>query len=130
MSEPFLTATDVAQILQLHVETVYLFIAKQGLPALKIGKQWRFEESKIRAWVQAPDALASSDGHPDHCEPREPHANCPALNGYPHFVQECCAYVTTRRESPGHDASVMRKNSKGFILIMSSPELHGILMLK
>ncbi len=62
MSEPFLTATDVAQLLQLNVETVYHLIARQGLPASKIGKLWRSEESKIRTWVQAPQQMACEDG--------------------------------------------------------------------
>ena len=61
MSESFLTATDVAQLLQLNVETVYGLIAKQGLPAAKIGRLWRFEESKIRAWVEA-QLVACEDG--------------------------------------------------------------------
>lgn len=52
MAEPLLTASEVAQLLKLNVETVYGLIATQGLPAAKIGGQWRFEEPKIRAWVE------------------------------------------------------------------------------
>ncbi len=53
MFEPLLTAADVAALLKLHVETVYLLIAKHGLPAAKIGGQWRCEASKFHAWVEA-----------------------------------------------------------------------------
>jgi excisionase family DNA binding protein len=53
MSTPFLTAGEVAQLLKLNVETVYTLIAKHGLPASRIGKQWRFDEAKIRAWIEA-----------------------------------------------------------------------------
>ncbi len=53
MPKPFLTAIQVAELLQLHVETVYVLIAKQGLPAARIGGRWRFEESKVREWFAA-----------------------------------------------------------------------------
>jgi excisionase family DNA binding protein len=53
MSEPFLTTTEVAALLKLNVETIYDLIAKEGLPAAKVGGQWRFQESRIRAWVEA-----------------------------------------------------------------------------
>lgn len=52
MPKAFLTATEVAQLFRLHIETIYLLIAKEGLPAAKIGHRWRFEESKVRAWFQ------------------------------------------------------------------------------
>lgn len=39
-------------MLKLNVKTVYALIATQGLPAAKIGGQWRFEESKIRTWIE------------------------------------------------------------------------------
>ncbi len=61
MTESFLTATNVAQLLQLNVETVYALTAKQGLPAVKVCRLWRFEESKIRAWVEA-QLVACEDG--------------------------------------------------------------------
>lgn len=52
MAKPFLTASDVARLLQVHIETVYILIAKRGLPAAKIGRYWRFEEKKVRAWFE------------------------------------------------------------------------------
>jgi excisionase family DNA binding protein len=53
MPESLLTASEVAKLLRLNVETVYTLIATKGLPAAKIGSQWRFEESRVRAWVEA-----------------------------------------------------------------------------
>ncbi len=60
MSEPFLTTSDVAQLLQVHNETVYILIAKKGLPAAKIGRQWLFDEQKVRAWVETHYATPDS----------------------------------------------------------------------
>ena len=59
MSEPFLTASDDARLLQVHVETVYLLIAKRGLPAFKIGRHWRFEEAQVRTWLESHYATPS-----------------------------------------------------------------------
>jgi len=52
MPEPLLTASEVAALLKLNVETVYTLITTRGLPAAKIGGRWRFEEARVRAWVE------------------------------------------------------------------------------
>jgi excisionase family DNA binding protein len=51
MPEPLLTAADVAAWLKLNIETVYDLIAKDQLPAIKIGGQWRFQEAQVREWL-------------------------------------------------------------------------------
>ena len=61
MQESFLTANEVAKLFQLHVETIYMLIAKHGLPAAKIGHRWRFEESKVRAWFETRYAESETD---------------------------------------------------------------------
>ena len=53
MTEPFLTASEVASLLKINVETVYTLIRTSGLPAAKVGSQWRLMESEVRRWVQA-----------------------------------------------------------------------------
>ena len=53
MSESLLTAAEVAELLKLNVETVYALIQKDGLPAAKVGGQWRFSEANVRAWFEA-----------------------------------------------------------------------------
>jgi excisionase family DNA binding protein len=52
MTEPFLTAAEVAELLKLNIETVYTLVSKNDLPATKIGGQWRFDESEIREWFK------------------------------------------------------------------------------
>ena len=67
MPEHFLPTSDVAHLFQLHVETVYILIAKHGLPAAKIGRRWRFEKSKVHAWFdtyyQTDDVERASQRH-------------------------------------------------------------------
>ncbi|MBU1228303.1 MAG: helix-turn-helix domain-containing protein, partial [Actinobacteria bacterium] len=53
MTEQLLTATQVATLLNLNVKTVYTLIHKEGLPAAKIGSQWRFPKTRILAWLDA-----------------------------------------------------------------------------
>jgi excisionase family DNA binding protein len=53
MNEPFLTASEVAHLLKVNVETVYTLIRTAGLPAAKVGSQWRFVEREARHWVHA-----------------------------------------------------------------------------
>ncbi len=50
MSRPYLTAHQVAELLQLNVETVYALITREGLPATRVGRRWRFDESRVRGW--------------------------------------------------------------------------------
>ena len=53
MSDRILKAGDVADLLRLNVETVYSLIRRDGLPAARVGSQWRFSEAKIRLWLEA-----------------------------------------------------------------------------
>jgi excisionase family DNA binding protein len=45
-----MTAFQVAELLQLNVETVYALITREGLPATRVGRRWRFDESRVRRW--------------------------------------------------------------------------------
>ena len=50
MTDSLLTAADVANTLNLNTETGYRLVAEEGLPASKIGGQWRFQKPKVLAW--------------------------------------------------------------------------------
>ena len=52
MAESLMTAAEVAKQLQIHVETVYLLIQKDNLPAVKIGRQWRFDKAEVAHWLR------------------------------------------------------------------------------
>ena len=53
MTATLLTASEVAQLLKLNIETVYTMIRENGLPAAKIRGQWRFIEVDVQRWVKA-----------------------------------------------------------------------------
>ncbi|MCP4594778.1 MAG: helix-turn-helix domain-containing protein [bacterium] len=62
MSLPYLTAHQVAELLQLNVETVYALITRAGLPATRIGRRWRFDESRVRKWFHEHCSEAENTG--------------------------------------------------------------------
>ncbi len=47
-----MTTKQVSDYLQMCKETVYELIKKGDLPAVKIGKQWRFKAEEIDAWLK------------------------------------------------------------------------------
>ncbi|MGP3536409.1 helix-turn-helix domain-containing protein [Microbacterium sp. RD1] len=53
MSEPWLSADDVAMHLGVTKDTVYAWIADKGMPAHKVGRLWKFQASEVDAWVRS-----------------------------------------------------------------------------
>ena len=47
----YLTIEQVARRFGVNVTTVYRLVQQGKLPAFKIGKQWRFRESRLEEWV-------------------------------------------------------------------------------
>ena len=47
-----LTVEDVAHYLQFTPETVRSMVRRGELPAIKVGRRWRFRKEKIEAWIQ------------------------------------------------------------------------------
>ncbi len=48
----YLTARDVAELLQLNVETIYQLINTDQLPAVRIGRRWRLNASELHQWLK------------------------------------------------------------------------------
>ena len=49
--EPLRTAAEAAGYLRLHPKTVVRMARTQMIPAIRIGKQWRFRISDLTAWA-------------------------------------------------------------------------------
>jgi excisionase family DNA binding protein len=50
--EAFLTTDEVLEYLQVNLRTVYRLIKAGKLPAVRVGRQWRFRRSDIDAWLE------------------------------------------------------------------------------
>ena len=62
--EAFLTTDEVLDYLHVNLRTVYRLIKAGKIPAVRVGRQWRFRKTDIDAWLvsqQAADASATSD---------------------------------------------------------------------
>jgi excisionase family DNA binding protein len=77
MDEGFLTTEEVLDYLQVNLRTVYRLIKAGKIPAVRVGRQWRFRKRDIDAWLESqrprtsrPTAVAQSRvaapaaGHP------------------------------------------------------------------
>lgn len=49
--EQFLTTEEVMDYLQVNLRTVYRLIKAGRIPAVRIGRQWRFHKKDIDAWL-------------------------------------------------------------------------------
>jgi excisionase family DNA binding protein len=49
--EPLLTPADAARYLRLHPKTVIRMARQQAIPAIRLGKHWRFRSSDLTAWT-------------------------------------------------------------------------------
>jgi excisionase family DNA binding protein len=54
--EPLLTTAAVAKWLGISTRAVCLWAECKAIPALKIGRQWRFRPEEVQAWIQSPEA--------------------------------------------------------------------------
>lgn len=50
--EAFLTTEEVLEYLQVNLRTVYRLIKAGKIPAVRVGRQWRFRKSDIDAWLE------------------------------------------------------------------------------
>jgi excisionase family DNA binding protein len=53
IDETFLTTEEVLAYLQVNLRTVYRLIKAGKIPAVRVGRQWRFRKSDIDAWLDS-----------------------------------------------------------------------------
>ena len=52
MTEPWLSADEIASHLGVSKDTVYAWISTQNMPAHKVGRLWTFQASEVDEWVR------------------------------------------------------------------------------
>ena len=68
MSEPWLSAEEIAAHLGVTKDTVYSWIADKAMPAHKIGRLWKFQASEVDGWVRS-GGTASPEKEPPSGQP-------------------------------------------------------------
>ncbi len=53
IDETFLTTDEVLEYLQVNLRTVYRLIKAGKIPAVRVGRQWRFRKGDLDAWLES-----------------------------------------------------------------------------
>jgi len=53
--EPLMTTAAVSKWLGVSTRTLCLWAECQEIPAIKVGRQWRFRESELANWLRNPE---------------------------------------------------------------------------
>src|SRR3546814_20243918 len=63
-SEHILTVVEAARLRKVHPNTVRNLIKAGTIPAARVGRQWRFVEAELVAWIRSgyPDAARTQPG--------------------------------------------------------------------
>src|SRR5262245_35141951 len=62
--EGFLTTEEVLEYLQVNLRTVYRLIKAGKIPAVRVGRQWRFRKRDIDAWLESQRPRQGRTGTP------------------------------------------------------------------
>ena len=62
VDETFLTTDEVLEYLQVNLRTVYRLIKAGKIPAVRVGRQWRFRKRDIDAWLDKERPRATGGG--------------------------------------------------------------------
>lgn len=63
-----LTAKEIQVLLQIDRSTIYRLAEAGQIPALKIGKQWRFPRDQFQNWLKVPSHTVSATSQPNPSE--------------------------------------------------------------
>jgi len=70
IDETFLTTEEVLEYLQVNLRTVYRLIKAGKIPAVRVGRQWRFRKRDIDGWLDSQRPRAGARIAPPVPEPR------------------------------------------------------------
>jgi excisionase family DNA binding protein len=62
MDDSFLTTEEVLEYLQVNLRTVYRLIKAGKIPAVRVGRQWRFRKRDIDVWLETQRPRAGRPG--------------------------------------------------------------------
>jgi excisionase family DNA binding protein len=70
IDETFLTTDEVLEYLQVNLRTVYRLIKAGKIPAVRVGRQWRFRKRDIDGWLDSQRPRGGTRAAPAAPEPR------------------------------------------------------------
>jgi excisionase family DNA binding protein len=72
IDETFLTTEEVLEYLQVNLRTVYRLIKAGKIPAVRVGRQWRFRKRDIDAWLDSQRPRGGGGARPPPPAPSRP----------------------------------------------------------
>jgi excisionase family DNA binding protein len=79
MDESFLTTEEVLDYLQVNLRTVYRLIKAGKIPAVRVGRQWRFRKGDIDAWLESQRPRTTRPAAPSGARVAAPSAGRPRV---------------------------------------------------
>lgn len=58
--EKWVGIEEIAEYLGVNKDTIRNWIKKKGIPACKIGRQWKFKKEEVDAWVKSGQSAINS----------------------------------------------------------------------
>ena len=135
--DTFLTTDEVLEYLQVNLRTVYRLIKAGTLPAVRVGRQWRFRRSDIDAWLETQRVRA-----PRHATGRRRPAGlradgCSSPTTRRRFgtcwPRRCRWRSTTSRRSPDGRAALDRLRVENYDVLIADlrmPGMDGLSLIK
>ena len=96
-----MTLGEVANYLRVTKKTIYRLLDRNGVPATKVGRQWRFDKASIDAWL-----CQNSTGTA---------ANILVIDD----DDTICSLFKDTLEETGHTVTTINESSKGLELVKS-----------
>jgi len=71
MSERWLSLAEIAAYLSVSRDSVYRWVEDRGMPAQKIGRQWKLKSDDVDAWVRSGQADIMGQQQTGSSQPRQ-----------------------------------------------------------
>jgi excisionase family DNA binding protein len=60
-----LTFEEVTTVLRIHKSTLYRLLKRRRIPAMKVGRDWRFNRQSLEKWINAGGDIRRSKPRPE-----------------------------------------------------------------
>ncbi len=94
-----MTLEEVADFLRVTKQTIHRLLERRGIPAMRVGRQWRFDKASIDVWLRQSSA--------------EIVANILVIDD----DETLCALFQDSLQGDGHRVTVVSESSKGLELV-------------
>ena len=56
-----LNVKEVAELLGVHTNTVYTYLASKQIPAIRLGRRWLISRNAVMKWLESDDRISDSE---------------------------------------------------------------------